>query len=216
VSLLNTSDPKTGTAACNWTANIGGDSGVYYDIGILVNGYYIRNSSTDDVMVAVSKPVSNFISAGGLLVNLKSGGTYAGDAGARTNFGLNIMFNKTLTNLQGKATIIVRQGGHVYQIKTNVLSSLVVVPYDPKKPGSGTAELLAKANIVDVTDPLNPVSITSSAIIQIVMKDNGEPGSSDTISFSVWSKTGQLLFSNNWNGVKTIPQVLSGGNLQIH
>ena len=92
----------------------------------------------------------------------------------------------------------------------------MVIPYDPKKPSTGTAELIAKANIVDVTDPLNPVSITSSATLQMKMKDNGEPGSADVLSITVWSKSGALLFSSNWNGVKTIEQTLQGGNLQVH
>jgi len=215
--LLDAANPTTvGSATCNWMPNIGTASGVDYTVGILVNGYYTRNSAADDTIVVISKPGSNFITGGGFLVNQNSAGKYAGDAGLKTNFGLNIKFNKTLTNLQGKATIIVRQGGHVYQIKTNALSSLVVLPYDPKKLTTGTAELLAKVNIVDVTDPLNPVSVTSSATLQIKMKDNGEPGSADVLSITVWHKSGALLFSTNWNGVKTIEQTLQGGNLQVH
>ena len=92
----------------------------------------------------------------------------------------------------------------------------MVLPYDPKKLTTGTAELIAKVNIVDVTDPLNPVSVTSSATLQLKMKDNGEPGSADVFSITVWSKSGALLFSSNWNGVKTIEQTLQGGNLQVH
>ena len=104
----------------------------------------------------VSKPTSYFITGGGYLTNQNSGGTYSGDNGLKTNFGLNIKFTKKLTNLQGRVTIMVRQNGHVYQIKTNALSSLVAIPYDPNNPNSGRAELIAKANVIDVTDPLIP------------------------------------------------------------
>jgi hypothetical protein len=181
-----------------------------------VDGYYTRDSAEDDTVVVVSKPVSNFITSGGYLVNQNSGGTYAGDLGLKTNFGINLKFNKKLTNLQGKVNIIVRQAGRVYQIKTNLLNSLVVVPYAPDNPNSGTAELIAKANVTDITDPLTPISMEGNATLKVTMKDNGEPGNTDLVAFTLWSNNGALLFSSNWDGVRTIQQVLDGGNLQVH
>lgn len=216
VALLDPADPTVGTATCDWTANIGNASGLDYTIGIIVEGYYTRDNAEDNTVVVVSKPTSYFITGGGFLINQNSGGTYSGDTGLKTNFGLNVKFNKKYTNLQGRVTIMVRQDGHVYQIKTNSLTSLVVVPYDPNNPNSGTAELIAKADITDVTDPLNPISMVSGATLDAIMQDKGEPGSADLILFTLWSKNGVLLFSSNWNGVKTILQVLDGGNLAIH
>jgi len=67
-----------------------------------------------------------------------------------------------------------------------------------------------------VTDPLNPISVESNATLQITMKDNGEPGFTDVIAITLWNKNGTLLFSSNWNGVKTTQKVLDGGNLQVH
>jgi hypothetical protein len=215
VILLDPANPTIGTATCNWTANIGSSYGVDYTIGTIVNGYYTRDSTEDDVVVVVSKPTSNFITGGGYFINQKSGGTYAGDVGLKTNFGLNIKFTQKLTNLQGRVTIIVRQGGHVYQIKSTALSSLVVVPFSPSNAKSGTAELVGKATVTDVTDPLNPIALAGNATLNIVMKDNGEPGSADLIGISLWSKDGKLLFSSNWSGTKTVQQLLNGGNLSV-
>lgn len=215
VILLDQSDQTTGTAFCDWTADLGNSPGADYVVGVVVNGYYTRNSSDEDTVVVASKPMSNFITGGGYFINQNSGGTYFGDPELKTNFGLTIKFNKKLTNLQGHVTIIVRQGGHVYQIKSNALSSLVSVPYDPAKPRTGTAELIGKANVTDVTDPLNPIMLTGNATLNIVMKDNGEPGNADLISVSLWSNDGDLLFSSNWNGVQTTQQLLDGGNLNV-
>jgi hypothetical protein len=167
-------------------------------------------------VVVVSKPVSNFITGGGYLINQSSGGTYAGDPGLKTNFGLNLKFTQKRTNLQGKVNVLVRQDGHVYQIKTNALTSLVVIPYNPTNPNSGSAELIAKANVVDVTDPLHPITVASNARLQVTMKDNGEPGSTDLLGITLWGSNGSLLFSSNWNGVKTEKQLLDGGNLAVH
>ena len=118
-----------------------------------------------------------------------------------------------MTNLQGRVTIIVRQGERVYQIKSTALRSLVALPFSQTNPSSGTAELIGKVNITDVTDSLNPISLAGNATLNLVMKDNGEPGNADLISISLWSRNGELLFSSNWDGVRTILQLLDGGNL---
>jgi hypothetical protein len=91
----------------------------------------------------------------------------------------------------------------------------VVVPYSSSNTKSGTAELVSKAVVTDVTDPLNPIAIAGNATLNIVMKDNGEPGNSDLIGISLWSKDGKLLFSSNWSGTKTIQQLLNGGNFSV-
>jgi len=215
VLLFGQANSTVGTATCNWTANIGPGYGMDYTIGTLVNGYYARNSTEDDVVLVVSKPTSNFITGGGSFLNTNSGGTYAGDPELKTNFGLNIKFTRKLTNLQGRVTIIVRQGDRVYQIKSTALSSIVAVPYSPSNTNSGTAELITKATVTDVTDPSHPITVAGNTILNIVMKDNGEPGSADLIGISLWSRDGQLLFSSNWDGRQTVKVTLNGGNLSI-
>ncbi len=166
--------------------------------------------------MVVSKPSNNFITGGGYLINESSAGAFGGDEGLKTNFGFNVKFNKPRTKLQGRVTVIVRQDDRVYKIKSNRLSSLVVVPFDEAKPNSGTAEFFGKANIQDVTDPDNPISLGGNATLHMIMKDNGEPGSEDTIGVTLWSKNGNLLFSSNWSGVETLDQILDGGNLKVH
>jgi hypothetical protein len=48
------------------------------------------------------------------------------------------------------------------------------------------------------------------------MHDQGEPGSTDTIGFTVYDKNNVLMFSSNWNGAATVEQVLGGGNVVVH
>ena len=216
LSSLTQQIPRLGPQPAIGLPTSGPSDGIDYAVGILVNGYYTRNDSIDDTIIVVSKPTSKFITGGGYIINQTSAGIYAGDPGLKTNFGLNLKLNKKGSNIQGKVNIIVRQNGHVYQIKTNALISLVAMSYNPNKPKSGAAELIAKANISDVTEPLNPISIEGNATLQVRMKDNGEPGSTDLIGFTLWSSDGSLLFSSNWDGIQTIQQVLDGGNLQVH
>jgi hypothetical protein len=212
VGLVNAGDTQTGLATCSSTLTLppgtpsGGDQ---FTIGIVVSGYYTRNSSADDAIVTVAQPqTSNFITGGGYIVLTDSAGLVPGTDGTRASFGFNAKFNRPGTNQQGHVMVMVRSGGHVYQIKGTNLSSLGVT--------GNTGNLTSKANIQDVTDPNNPVSVDGNATLQLSMTDNGEPGSSDTIGIQVINKQGGLWFSSNWNGTSTVEQVLAGGNLSVH
>jgi hypothetical protein len=213
VTLLNPSDPKTGTAVYNWTVTLPKNSkSQAYTIGVIVNGYYTRDASTDDTVVTVSLPQSSSLTGGGYLINQSSAGTYSGGVGERTNFGFNVKFNKQLTNLQGHANIIIRQDGQVYQIKTNAMNSLTVTQVSP---GIYDATFTSKAKLTDITNPCNPVSLGGNLDLIVTLRDAGEPGTVDQIGITLW-KSSTLLFSSNWNGTQTVEQLLAGGNLQVH
>jgi len=219
VGLVTASDTKTGTATCSWTANIGSGDSQSYTIGIIVNNYYARNSSDDNTVVTVSKPLNNFITGGGYLVLSNSAGLTPGAPGTKNNFGFNVKYNKSKTNLQGNINTIVRSttwsgacpvqpgGVYVYQVKGNAMTSLSV------NTSTGKAIFNGKANIRDITNPLSPCSVDGNATLQVTMDDNGEPGKNDTIGITVWRKSGGLWFSSNWTGTTTVEQLLGGGNL---
>jgi hypothetical protein len=206
VVLLNPGDTKTGTATSDWVnVPIG-----TYTIGIIVNNYYTRNSSADNTVVQVSQLTPGSINGGGYLVMQSSGGQYPGGVWTKNNFGFNVQ--NTKTGVKGNLNTIIRNNGRVYQVKGNSMTSLAtqatIMPY--------TATFTGKANIQDITNPnAPPISIDGNATLQVTMTDKGEPGSSDSIGVSVWSKSGPLWFSSNWNGPKTLEQTLGGGNLAV-
>jgi len=214
VGLVSAADTKVGTATCNWTTNIGASNSASYTIGIRVNNYYTRDASDDNDLVTVSKPLTDFITGGGHLVLASSSGLKAGDAGTKNNFGFNVKYNKSGTNLQGNINTIVRKtepdGLHVYQIKGNAMTSLSV------QAKQGKAVFNGKANIQDITNPLAPFAVDGNATLQVTMTDKGEPGNMDTIGITVWNKQGGLWFSSNFNGTATVEQLLNGGNLVVH
>jgi probable HAF family extracellular repeat protein len=209
VGLVSAGDTTIGTATYNWNVNIGSVDSTSFTVGIIVTNYYTRNSSDDNSVVTVSKPLgTNFITGGGYLVLQNSSGLYGGGVGTKNNFGFNVKFNKNGTNLQGNINAIIRNGGRVYQIKGNAITSLSV---------SGDKAIYnGKANIQDITDPLNTIAVDGNGTLQIKLTDMGEPGKSDTISLTIWNKNGGLWFASNWDGTKTIEQLLGGGNLVVH
>ena len=215
VNLVNSSDPKTGTAVCNWGVNIGSANSMDFTVGIIVNNFYTRNSSSDNTVVTVSKPIgTNFITGGGYLVNSFSNGQYAGANGAKTNFGFNVKYKSG--NAPDGNVLVMIQGadGRTYQIKGNVMQTLSVRTVSTS-PLVKEAVYTGLANVTDITDSLNPVALGGSGTFQMELTDKGEPGRYDTIGFTVWGDDGSLLFSSHWDGTRTAEQLLGGGNLVI-
>lgn len=211
---LDPANPQTGTATCSWAANLGSADSKNYRVGIVVNNYYTRNDPADDTVVTVSKPIgTNFITGGGYLQLASSAGQYAGDPGSKNNFGFNVKYNKSKTNLQGNLNTIIRRGARMYQLKSTNMISLAVQTTTV----GGTATFQSKANLQDVTDPTAPpIPVSGNGSLTVTMTDNGEPGASDKIGITLHDNGGALLFSSEWSGTKTVQKLLKGGNLVVH
>jgi len=96
-------------------------------------------------------------------------------------------------------------------VKTNSMQSLGV---NVANPSAKTAVFTSKANLKDVTDPLNPISLGGNLTLYVTMTDRGEPGTNDEIGITLWDGS-TLLYSSNWSGTNTLEMVLSGGNLVV-
>ena len=216
--LISATDTTTGIVTANWTAAIGSsEDAKQFTVGMVVdNGYYIRNSSDDNTVITISKPLNDFVTGGGYIIMSDAIGAINPQQGKRNNFGFNIK-RRTNGTLQGNINSIIRStNGKVYQVKGNAMLSLSVNPATSTSAGA-KAVFTGKANWQDITNPLLPVSVfAGNNILQVTMTDRGEPGKTDDISIVVWDKDNNLLFSSNWDGTRTVPQVLDGGNIKIH
>src|SRR5439155_1453616 len=129
----------------------------------VATGNYLNPTADGDSTVNVYIPQNNFITGGGYLINSASAGIYPGASGQRTNFGFNVKYNKSGTNLQGNINTIVRNNGRVYQVKGNSMTSLVTQPCTasgcPTQGSPSTATFNGKASIQDITNTNNPISI---------------------------------------------------------
>jgi hypothetical protein len=219
VGLVNLADVGIGTAMCSALVSLGSADSLSLRVGIIVNRYYTRNSTADDALVTVSRAIgTNFITGGGYLLAANSAGLKAASPGSRINFGFNVKFNKNRTNLQGRINAIVRNGGRTYQVKSNVMTSLVVNPSpcpNATLASPCSAVFNGKASITDVTNPVSPLPVDGNATLQVVMTDFGEPGRDDRVGITVWNKAGGLWFASRWDGVRAIEQMLAGGNVVV-
>jgi hypothetical protein len=176
------------------------------------------------VVVTVYKPNGDFITGGGTIIPTLSVGSMKSDPGLKTNFGFNVKFNKSGTNLQGNMNIIFRRKEsdgkvHSYQIKANAMVSLGVNVTNVKRK---TAQYVSKTSLADVTNPLAPVPMGGNKYLYVNMIDNGEPGTKDSISFVLVEGTSDpsvlsnIIYSSNWISNKTQQMNLSGGNIVVH
>jgi PKD repeat protein len=217
--LATPGDTKTAIASYNWNIDIGSANSQSYTIGVIVNNFYTRNSSTDNAIITVSKPLDDFIAGGGNLLLANSSGIKAGDAGTLNDLGFSLKWNKSKSNLQGYLNTIIRrmENGvlHVYQVKANSMTSMVVDGSISATHPYPTASFGAKANIQDITDPLNPVAVDGNATLQVSMTDGSNYNAADKIGITVWNKNGSMWYSSNWTGV-TAEQTLNAGDIVIN
>jgi hypothetical protein len=232
IGLVNALDLKTGTISCNFSGDVGSQSSMQYTVGIIVDdytptggptqhSYYIRNASTDDQVLTVSQAIPGMITGGGYLqmfTPTKSAGQYPGDAGLKTNFGFNVKYKSGGSKPQGNLNFIIRSGGKVYQIKSNATNTLGISPTNCQSTAASPcqATFTSKANLTDITIETSPISLGGNLNMIVSMTDNGEPGSSDTFAITLYDSSNNILFSSNWNGTKTIEQLLGGGNVVVH
>lgn len=189
-----------------------------YD-GSEAQGYYHRFSTEDFTIVNIARPQNEFVTGGGYILSTGSKGIYAADNdGKKSNFGFNIKYNKSGKNLQGNVNVIYRRTEgttlKVYQVKGNVLRSLSVNtgtdPDDPK-----TSVFSGKANLQDISILGYPQPVAGNLSFEIRITDKGEPGTEDQIAITVWNDAGGVMYSSEWDGVRTQEKVLTGGNIVV-
>lgn len=222
VQALNT-EKTNGNASLVATISFSGDASTL-NFAYRISGYYQINPDCSDdgqAIINVYKPQGEFITGGGTIVPTKSSGSLPSDAGRKSNFGFNVKYNQKNTNLQGNISYLFRrkENGvvHIYQVKGNSMTSLTVNISDATEGGAKTAVFTGKCNITDVTDPLLPVSVsgTGNGIMQVIITDGGDLGTTDKYGITVWSSGNQLLHSSNWELTKTTKLPLSGGNVVV-
>ncbi len=201
--------PELGMVSFDWPVDIGSADSESYSIGMIIGGWFDRDSREDDVLVTVSRPLAgDMVTGGGFLVLSDSDGIVPGDAGSKLDFGLNAKFIQGGKTLQGSVDLTLRSDERVYQIKSSALTSLAVQ--------DNRSVFTARVVISDVTGPGKGITVDKQATLQVLLTDRGEPGRNDSLAVAVWDRDDRLWFSSHWNGRRTVEQTLGGGNLKIH
>ena len=139
LGVITAGDTTRVTATCSFTANLptsGASAGFQtYAPQVVVSGSYVDSSAVSEggVLTVALPLTSNFVSGGGSVVETASAGLLPGALGSKSQFGLNVKYNKSGTSLQGSTYVTVRStvvapgdtcpadanGYHVYRFKSN-------------------------------------------------------------------------------------------------
>jgi len=224
VGLVNPGNFQEGVAITDFTHTLAGSNcssgGETFEVWIRAGNYYTGQTDASGVtLVTLATPGSEFVTGGGHLVLSSSAGSYAGTSGSKMNFGFNMKWNPSGKNLQGNINIIFRKmvSGvwRTYQIKSNKINSMAVNQSDPNY---RKAIISTKANLRDITDPANPISIGGNLSLALdawehTSQNNGEL---DKIAVTLTGSGSQgLFFSSHWVGTGTVAQIINGGKIKV-
>ncbi|AIZ62615.1 hypothetical protein PK28_01030 [Hymenobacter sp. DG25B] len=220
VSMLNSPDvtvgvARTGAKSITLSSGEAGSGGKTLNLITVAKGDYYKGRTTDCTLITIAVPGQDFVNGGGSSIIAQSGGTYAAPANSRMNFGFTMKWNKTGKNVQGQANIIFRrlESGiwKTYQIKSNAINTLGTTTSTAGNQG----DFNTKANLTDITDPLNPKGVGSSLDLSVQAFESVLTGGAHKIGITLRTSTGGLVFSNNWTGAKTEMQALKGGKISV-
>jgi hypothetical protein len=192
------------------------------------SNYTISATCSDNPIVTVSSKSDGFVTGGGFIIPTNACGSLATPVngvnpinGLKNNFGFNMKYNKA-GKLQGNWNTIIRrnEGGKVvvYQVKSNVASTLIVTKIDDKRMRADLT--YTSANFQNLTCSLCPVDANNGTVV-VTVYDNGEPGAGvDSILISIRDRSNSQWYTSHAPGshssINSDVQLIKQGNIQIH
>jgi hypothetical protein len=230
--VTNTADPSStnvsyGTKAYNSntglltipvTVQLGNSvysAGVTFTLALVsAPNYAISSTCSDPILVTVSTKADGFVTGGGYIIPTNSNGQIGtGAVNLRTNFGFNIKYNKSGTNLQGNWNMIIRTATGLWQVKSSQPTYLTITQVSPT---SYKADMVFSAASIK---NLTAGTAYGTATVNVTVYDNGEPGAGvDQIFIKVYDGATNYYTSSTsavLSTPSTIPQLVQG-NIQIH
>jgi hypothetical protein len=240
VGLVNPGNLQEGLAVTDFNYSLSNSDissgGKVYEVWTGLNNYYC-DEAPQNTFVTLGLPGTDFVTGGGyyILSNNNNAGTYAGTPGKRMNFGFVMKWNPSGKNLQGNVNILYRRvEGSItrnLKIKSNAINTLSVTTVyinlatGLQVAGAGPgimqfrkAVIVTKANMTDVTDPLNVISLGGNLnlTMEVFESVTNTTGAYDRIGVTLTGSGALgLLFSSYWSSGNTIAQQMNGGKIQI-
>ncbi|MGE5441255.1 MAG: T9SS type A sorting domain-containing protein [Bacteroidota bacterium] len=212
VFLTNPADNTIGSSTTQPFSRTLGQAevnGTIFDVYTKVRGNYTRLSSPS--LVTIGIPGDNHISGGGFVVPDLPAGKYRAKLGSKTDFGFTMKYDKSCQNVPGLVSLIIRgENGKIYQVNSTSVNSLSAYTID-KMPGKA-ASFTASAELIDITDPFNMVTLGRDLCLTIGIYEESTDKQMNAISITLLGENSELLYSNNWDGSKTLPQRLNMNN----
>jgi len=162
-------------------------------------------------LVQVARPDGSFLTGGGFLLPNRSAGAYPANSGTPASFAFDVKFRDRGQDPTGNVLVQFESGGRTYMVRSTTVQSLGLTQTGT----SAKADVRATAELIDVTNPLQPMTVGTGLTLQMTATDRGSPGNSDSLGITLWDGS-TLVHSSDWNGTRTQEITLGGGNLVVH
>lgn len=211
VGLVNSASTATGSSTATWNANIGKLDSAAYQVVVVIGGSF-TGTTAQPTLVLVERASSQAIAgAGDVISTSNSAGTYALPAGARVGYAFAVQTAGQQSS--GTADIVFQLKASDGKLHSYLVTSTSILSYG-SDPVTGKASILAAADLLDVTNPLAPVTIAAGVTLQFSAVDSGGSHAADSIGITLWSGS-TLLFSSDWDGLQTVNDNLADGLNQV-
>jgi uncharacterized repeat protein (TIGR02543 family) len=177
-----------------------------YSVEVALNNNWFASPGAEDVL-CVYDPSLGFTTGGGWFYWPQDGSELAG---AKTNFGYTMKYNKKGTNIQGSLLMIAHlENEDIYRIKSNALYGLAL------NQETGIATFSGKCTYTYPVPGSDPVTLGNQEFM-IYVKDNNEPGSGiDQLWFTLLGQSFTLDANGNKQADTAEIREISGGNIVV-
>jgi len=202
----------TGGASCTATLTLAAGQNLRtYDVGIVVGGWYTRDSAEDDVQVTIERPTGDWVTGGATIVVTGGAGAYAPAGNIDVN--ASTQWKNKNTVIDGMLRFRFTVDGRKYEVQVTSFDSVGTRDLGAGK--SGEAQIEARATLFDITkSPGNPVTVATNLRLQFRVTDT--QNKTDSASFALWSEDGLLIAASGWDGVTVPANPVQSGKLQVH
>jgi hypothetical protein len=196
-------------------SNAVGASLVVITVGSIVGGYYVRDSRSDDVSVAIYPPNDHFLTGGGFLSPTTSAGAIGADAGTKVHFTVDARLKGSQPAIEGRVSVSLQHTDemarrHSYAVEVRTLGSFATNPEATRAVITGMA-----TTITDVSDPAHPVVLATNGLLELTTTQ-ASAGHDAKLALTLWKADGGLWFTNSWHSTEAVEEPLAGGAIQIH
>ncbi|HEX5540484.1 MAG TPA: M12 family metallo-peptidase [Micromonospora sp.] len=188
----------TASASCEAPLPVG-----THAVEVTVGGHY---TGAMTAQVTVAAPDRGFLTGDGRLTVDRSAGSYPADHRSTVTLDLVARPDPKGKGGAGQATVAFHSDGRRYEIRSTGVDAAGV------SSAGGIAQVRYR---VDLVDAATGTIVASGLTLQVAVTDRGSASRQDSIGLTLW-KGGELLFSSDWTGAKTMEVTLSGGNFTVH
>jgi len=214
IDLVRASDARAGMATCTFTRTFNAPLPASLVVGAKIGGYYTRDNEADNVTLTVNAATDDLIAGAGSF-DAATGAGRSPDIGSKAKFEINFQYQNNRNELRGNFTFnyVRTEDGVVHKYELTMTSPVSFATQ--RLTDKGIAVVIGSARLRDLTTPSDPVVVADGAPLVIMLTDNDDTKTPDSLSVILYKSAGGVWLAAGWDGVNAVEQPLTQGNLNL-